>query len=242
MRERQIAQLTYPTRIVDNPLISTLLLCVQVLDRSQSSLHDPCRLSRISVSNATGICPIVANQSLRSPLSLQGNRRLPTAVWGHLSMNMDHVGTQVKKIRTPRYLEAGKKKFLHLEKSGARNQRDPFLACLSAAFCPLPLPRFLPASYPRLTCFSPVSQPRKHEGQPESCPCILLCLRGALLAPRENRSVVLYVRRLPFLIPVRRASAGTVAGRLRAAIFPRPPRYAARWRRCSARGRSCRFR
>lgn len=43
-------------------------------------------------------------------------------------MNMDHVGTQVKKIRTPRYLEAGKKIFVHLEKSGVRNQRAPYLA------------------------------------------------------------------------------------------------------------------
>ncbi|WP_324146773.1 hypothetical protein, partial [Paraburkholderia sp.] len=58
-------------------------------------------------------------------------------------MNMDHVGTEVKKIRTPRYLEAGKKNFVHLEKSGVRNQRDPLLA----RFGPL-LTRFSPASRP----------------------------------------------------------------------------------------------
>lgn len=227
MRERQIAQLTYPTRIVDNPLISTLLPCVQVLDCLQSSPHDPCRLSRISASNATGISPIVANQSLRSPLSLQENRRLPTAAWDHLSMNMAHVGSQVKKIRTPRYLEASKKIFVQLEKSGARNQRDPLLA----RFGPL-LTRFSPASRP----------PKSTKGSPKAALASCFASAGRFWHPAKIGQWSCASAGFPLLIPVRRASAGTVAARLRAAIFPRPPRCAARWRRCSARGRSCRFR
>ena len=126
-----------------------------------------------------------------------------------LPLNMVHVGTKVKKIRTPWYLEVNKKNFLTTSKKWGDGRARPKFRLFSV--------------------------PPSMKGSPKAA--LKPCLPGAV--PRRHpRKFGQWSCTYPS--PLTHANASTAAARLRAATSPRPPRRAARRRRWSARGRSCR--